>query len=109
VKGFEAFVALAAADDALVQRCPEPNVEWVGVVHAGYTLAPGSEAEAVLAEAYAAAHAPDRTPLQAYVMACYLDAAVYSVHGGYHRWSTGSLRRTSMPSTSGYLFPPYEA
>jgi acetylornithine deacetylase len=82
VKHFEAFVAWVAAEDPLIQRCPEPIVEWVGVVHAGYTLAPGSDAESVLAEAHAAANAPDGLPLQSYVMACYLDAAVYAVHAG---------------------------
>jgi acetylornithine deacetylase len=82
VREFEAFIASMASGDPLVQRCPEPAVEWVGVVHAGYRLDPGSEAEAVLAEAHAAAHAPESPPMQAYVMACYLDAAVYSVHAG---------------------------
>ncbi|MBZ6074902.1 ArgE/DapE family deacylase [Microvirga sp. WGZ8] len=82
VKEFEAFVASVAAEDALVQRCPAPIVEWVGVMHAGYTLTPGSEAEAVLAEAHASIHEPDNAPLEAYVMACYLDAAVYAVHAG---------------------------
>ncbi|WP_134494821.1 ArgE/DapE family deacylase [Microvirga pakistanensis] len=81
VKEFEAFVATAAANDPMLKRCPPPIVEWVGVVHAGYTLAPGSDAEAVLTEAHADANAPDASPLQSYVMACYLDAAVYSVHG----------------------------
>jgi acetylornithine deacetylase len=82
VREFEAFVASMASEDPLVQRCPEPIVEWVGVVHAGYRLDPGSEAEAMLAEAHAAAQAPDGSPMQAYVMACYLDAAVYSIHAG---------------------------
>jgi acetylornithine deacetylase len=106
VKEFEAFVALAAADDALAQGCPEPVVEWVGVVHAGYTLAPGSEAEAVLAEAHVATHAPDASPFQAYVMAAYLDAAVYSVHGGIPSLVYGPIaenihaidERVSLPS-----------
>jgi acetylornithine deacetylase len=82
VKEFEAFVAKVSTEDPLVRRCPKPVVEWVGVVHAGYTLAPGSDAEALLAQAHAAANAPHGSPLQAYVMACYLDAAVYSVHAG---------------------------
>jgi len=82
VKEFEAFIANVSTEDPLVQRCPKPIVEWVGVVHAGYTLAPGSDAEALLAQAHAAANAPHGSPLQAYVMACYLDAAVYSVHAG---------------------------
>jgi acetylornithine deacetylase len=106
VKEFEAFVATAAAGDPLLQRCPEPIVEWVGVVHAGYTLAPGSEAEAVLSEAHATANAPDCPPLQAYVMACYLDAAVYSVHAGIPSLVYGPIaenihaidERVSLPS-----------
>ena len=106
VKEFEAFVAATAADDPVVQRCPEPIVEWVGVVHAGYTLAPGSEAEAVLVEAHAAANTPDGSPLQAYVMACYLDAAVYSVHAGIPSLVYGPIaenihaidERVSLPS-----------
>ena len=106
VKEFEAFVATAAAGDPLLQRCPEPIVEWVGVVHAGYTLAPGSEAESVLAEAHADANAPDASPLQAYVMACYLDAAVYSVHAGIPSLVYGPIaenihaidERVSLPS-----------
>lgn len=106
VKEFEAFVAMAATDDPLVQRCPEPIVEWVGVVHAGYTLAPGSEAEAALAEAHAAARTPDGSPLQAYVMACYLDAAIYSVHAGIPSLVYGPIaenihaidERVSLPS-----------
>jgi acetylornithine deacetylase len=82
MKEFETFVAGTAAEDALVQRCPEPIVEWVGVTHAGYTLPPGSDAEAILAEAHAFANPTGTPSLQAYVMACYLDAAVYSVHAG---------------------------
>ncbi|RUV54614.1 acetylornithine deacetylase, partial [Mesorhizobium sp. M5C.F.Ca.IN.020.14.1.1] len=81
-KEFEAFVSVMAADDPLLQRCPEPLVQWVGVVQAGYTLAPGSEAESVLERAHVAANAPDGPPLKAYVMACYLDAALYAVHAG---------------------------
>ena len=106
VKEFEAFVAKAAANDPLVQRCPRPAVEWVGVVHAGYVLEPGSDAEAVLAEAHADANAPDASPLQAYVMACYLDAAVYSVHAGIPSLVYGPIaenihaidERVSLPS-----------
>ncbi|QRM32200.1 ArgE/DapE family deacylase [Microvirga sp. VF16] len=82
VRELEAFVARIAVDDPLIQRCPAPIVEWVGVVHAGYTLAPGSDAEGILAEAHAAAHAPNGPALNSYVMACYLDAAVYAVHAG---------------------------
>jgi acetylornithine deacetylase len=88
-----------------VRRCLAPVIEWVGVVHAGYTLAPGSEAEAVLTEAHANANAPDAAPLEAFVMAAYLDAAVYSVHGASPRWSMGRSQKISTPSTSAYPFP----
>lgn len=82
MKEFEASIATMAAQDPLVQRCSEPVVQWVGVLQAGYTLAPGSEAESVLAQAHIAADVPDGTPLKAYVMAAYLDAALYAVHAG---------------------------
>ena len=106
VREFEAFVASAAAEDVFVRRCLDPVVEWVGVVHAGYTLAPGSEAEAVLAEAHANANAPGAAPLEAFVMAAYLDAAVYSVHGGIPSLVYGPIaenfhaidERVSLPS-----------
>lgn len=81
-KEFEAFVTMVSMEDPLVGRCPQPVVEWVGVVHAGYALAPGSDAEALLAQAHVAAGVPSGSPLQAYVMACYLDAAIYSIHAG---------------------------
>ncbi|SCZ12058.1 ArgE/DapE family deacylase [Microvirga guangxiensis] len=106
VKEFEAFVAAAAVGDPLLKRCPPPIVEWVGVVHAGYTLAPGSDAEAVLAEAHAEVNAPGTAPLTAYVMACYLDAAVYAVHAGIPSLVYGPIaenihaidERVSLPS-----------
>lgn len=81
VKEFEAFVDTMAAQDPLVRQCPKPVVEWVGVVQAGYVLAPKSDAESVLAEAHAAVNdSTDGSPLRAFVMPCYLDAAVYAVH-----------------------------
>ncbi|MEZ0170708.1 ArgE/DapE family deacylase [Microvirga sp. TS319] len=79
---FEDFIASEIADDPLLSRGPAPTVEWVGVMHAGYVLAPGSDAEAMLADAHRLAHPSRREPLESYVMACYLDAAVYSVHAG---------------------------
>src|SRR5690606_35381242 len=79
---FEDFVARAVADDPLLSRGLARTVEWVGVMHAGYTLAPGSEAEEILADAHRFADPARQQPLEAYVMACYLDAAVYSVHAG---------------------------
>jgi acetylornithine deacetylase len=106
VKEFEAFVTAIAAEDPLVQRCPKPLVEWVGVVHGGYTLPPGSEAETILTEAHRAANAPDGPPLHAYVMACYLDAAVYAIHAGIPSLVYGPIaenihaidERVSLPS-----------
>ncbi len=77
---FEAFVAEAVAGDPGFRNCPPPRVEWVGVMHAGYALEPGSNAEATLALAHQAAR-DGSGPLEAYVMACYLDAAVFAVHG----------------------------
>jgi len=106
VKEFESFVATAAANDPVVQSCRKPAIEWVGVVHAGYTLEPGSEAEAILVQAHANANAPGATSLQAYVMACYLDAAIYSVHAGIPSLVYGPIaenihaidERVSLPS-----------
>lgn len=55
------------------------TLTWVGVMHAGYELPEGTEAEHTLRSAHAAINAG--AVLDAYVMACYLDAAVFSVHG----------------------------
>jgi acetylornithine deacetylase len=80
---FEDFVACAVAEDPAFRDCSPPAVDWVGVMHAGYTLEPGTPAESTLAEAHRAARgAQDEEQLQAYVMAAYLDAAVFAVHAG---------------------------
>ena len=63
----------AFADERLV--C----LTWVGVMHAGYELPEGTAAEEILGTAHAATHTGAN--LNSYVMACYLDAAVFAVHG----------------------------
>ena len=76
---FEAFLERRQAEDLAFAGEPLVKLTWVGVMHAGYELAEGSDAEASLRAAHALAH--DGRELQSYVMACYLDAAVFSVHG----------------------------
>lgn len=77
---FEAFVERIQAEDPAFAGERLVGLDWVGVMHAGYELPEGSEAEACLRAAHAGTHAGE--DLRAYVMACYLDAAVFSVHGG---------------------------
>lgn len=48
-------------------------------MQAGYELPEGTDAETSLRAAHAAAHAG--ADLRSYVMACYLDAAIFTVHG----------------------------
>jgi acetylornithine deacetylase len=76
---FEAFLERRQAEDLAFAGEPLVKLTWVGVMHAGYELAEGSDAEASLRAAHALSH--DGCELQSYVMACYLDAAVFSVHG----------------------------
>ncbi|HET8727798.1 MAG TPA: ArgE/DapE family deacylase [Alphaproteobacteria bacterium] len=75
---FEAFVADAAASDPRLGKAM-PRVEWVGVMQTGYRLDEGSAAERLFRDAYSRACGGSA---EAYVMACYLDAALFSVHGG---------------------------
>lgn len=76
---FEAFLDKIQAEDPAFSGEGLVSLNWVGVMHAGYELAEGSDAEAQLEAAHALTHAGDKLP--SYVMACYLDAAVFSVHG----------------------------
>jgi acetylornithine deacetylase len=76
---FEAFVERIQTEDAAFAGERLVTLTWVGVMHAGYKLAEGTTAEAGLRAAHAATHAGADLP--SYVMACYLDAAVFSVHG----------------------------
>lgn len=75
---FEAFVAEAAATDPRLRNAA-PRVEWVGVMQTGYRLDPASEAEQVFRASYAQACGD---AADAYVMTCYLDAALFAVHAG---------------------------
>ncbi|MEO3433319.1 ArgE/DapE family deacylase [Inquilinus sp. CAU 1745] len=75
---FEAFVAEVAAGDPRIAAA-EPKIDWIGVMQGGYRLDPASDAERLFREAHGQAHgaSPD-----AYVMPCYLDAALFALHAG---------------------------
>lgn len=75
----EAFVERIQAEDPAFAGERLTTLTWVGVMHAGYALPENTTAEETLRNAHAATHAGD--DLNSYVMACYLDAAVFSVHG----------------------------
>lgn len=76
---FEAFLERIQTEDPAFSDERLVSLSWVGVMHAGYELAEGTTAENSLRTAHAATH--EGSDLQSYVMACYLDAAVFSVHG----------------------------
>lgn len=75
----EAFVKRIQSEDPAFAGNDLVTLTWVGVMHAGYELAENTAAEASLRGAHAAIHGG--ADLSTYVMACYLDAAVFSVHG----------------------------
>lgn len=75
----EAFLERIQTEDPAFAGERLVTLTWVGVMHAGYELAEGTAAEETLRSAHAATHAGAN--LSAYVMACYLDAAIFSVHG----------------------------
>ncbi|MEW9614680.1 ArgE/DapE family deacylase [Shinella sp. S4-D37] len=75
----EAYLRHIQTEDRTLSGEGLVRLTWVGVMHAGYELAEDGEAEKTLRAAHAATHAG--TALPSYVMACYLDAAVFSVHG----------------------------
>ncbi|MCJ8054737.1 ArgE/DapE family deacylase [Shinella curvata] len=77
-KEVEAFIERVQAEDPAFAGERLVTLTWVGVMHAGYELPEGTAAEETLRVAHAATHA---AALNTYVMACYLDAAVFSVHG----------------------------
>lgn len=77
----ETFLKQAFANDPQLKGCLEPEIEWVGVKQGGFILAAGSEAEAVLADAHLLAN-NSASELQRFVMPCYLDAAIFTLHGG---------------------------
>jgi acetylornithine deacetylase len=80
VERFESFLREAFFNDPQLAGCPEPNVEWLGVKQGGYVLAQGSEAEALLAKAHSFADGLGKD-LQRFIMPCYLDAAIFALHG----------------------------
>lgn len=77
---FEAFIARLPEQDPAFSGGDLVDVKWVGVMHEGYELREGSKAEACLRTAHA--YANDGQTLGSSVMTCYLDAAVFAVHGG---------------------------
>ena len=78
--GFESFLKEAFLQDPFLQGCPEPEIEWVGVKQGGYVLPAGGEAEALLAAAHTLIDSSSGQ-LERFVMPCYLDAAVFTLHG----------------------------
>ncbi|RWH97206.1 MAG: ArgE/DapE family deacylase [Mesorhizobium sp.] len=77
---FERFLIEAFRNDPSLSDCPLPEIEWVGVKQGGYCLPQGSEAEALLSEVHKGIDGLDRD-LERFVMPCYLDAAVFTLHG----------------------------
>lgn len=76
---FEAFLDRVQTEDPAFASERLVSLSWVGVMHAGYELPEGTDVETSLRAAHAAIHTGNELP--SYVMACYLDAAVFSVHG----------------------------
>jgi acetylornithine deacetylase len=76
----EAFLDKIQSEDSAFAGERLASLTWIGVMHAGYELTEGGAAEETLRIAHTATHAG--ADLGSYVMACYLDAAVFSVHGG---------------------------
>ncbi|MER8440149.1 ArgE/DapE family deacylase [Mesorhizobium sp. M1312] len=80
VESFESFLRKAFLNDPELEGCPEPYIEWLGAKQGGYVLAEGSEAELLLAKAHSFANGSG-TDLQRFIMPCYLDSAVFALHG----------------------------
>jgi acetylornithine deacetylase len=101
---FEAWLDRIQREDAAFAAGPLVTLSWVGVMHGGYELPEGTGAEATLAAAHASTHAGAALP--SYVMACYLDAAVFAVHGNIPALVYGPIaqnihgidERVSLPS-----------
>lgn len=77
---FEALLDKVQRDDDAFAGGRLVTLTWVGVMHGGYELPEGGSAEACLKAAHAAANGGHS--LSSSVMTCYLDAAVFAVHGG---------------------------
>lgn len=101
---FEAFVAKVQEDDMTFASGDLVDVDWVGVMHAGYELAEGSTVEACLRTAHRRAQGGNE--LNSYVMTAYLDAAIFAVHGNIPSLVYGPIaenihgidERVSLPS-----------
>jgi acetylornithine deacetylase len=76
---FEAFLKQMQQDDPVFAGDGLVTLTWVGVMHEGYELKEGSDAEACLRVAHARTHSDPH--LGSTVMTCYLDAAVFAIHG----------------------------
>jgi acetylornithine deacetylase len=70
-------VADFARSDPFLSKNP-PAIEFNGFLSEGYVLEPGSEAEAVLAQAHSFVSG---RPLESFVTPSYLDARVYALYG----------------------------
>ncbi|MUZ74748.1 ArgE/DapE family deacylase [Agrobacterium vitis] len=77
---FESFIEKLREDDPLLSGDDLVSLEWIACMHPGYWLAEGSSAETCLNTMHQFVNAG--APLRSEVMACYLDAAVFAVHGG---------------------------
>lgn len=104
----EETISTFAASDPYLANSP-PKVTFNGFFSEGYTLEPGSEAEAVLGRAH---HAATGEELQSFVTPGYLDCRVYqlynripslcygpiseNIHGVDERVSVESIRRTTI-------------
>ncbi len=75
----EAFLTQLRTEDPAFAGENLVTLTWVGVMQAGYELPEGTPAEEIFRSAHAVAHAGEG--LKSYVMACYLDAAIFAVHG----------------------------
>lgn len=79
VAEFEAFVSDIQRKDPAFTGPDSIGLEWVGVVHAGFELARDTSAESCLRDTHRVIH---QTDLADYIMPAYLDAAIFTVHGG---------------------------
>jgi acetylornithine deacetylase len=76
---FESFLDEIRATDPVLAGEGLVTLEWIGCMHGGYELPEGTSAEVCLRSAHGLVN--QQADLQANVMACYLDAAVFAVHG----------------------------
>ena len=85
--GIPAFFEFAERADRFLANNP-PRLTFNGFFAEGYTLEPGSEAEAMLAEAHRLAAGAE---LKTHVGTAYLDARVYSLFDGIPALNYGAI------------------